>query len=125
MHLRPFLKQLEEQEKLVRIKKEVTVEYEIANIIYTLNEKPVIFEKVKGYPFPIFGGITSDRDIIAQGLGTTKEKLLLKLVEALRHPKAPEIVEKGPCQEVDRRVPPMIRPLVIWRWRSASVIPYR
>ncbi len=100
MHLRPFLKQLEEQEKLVRIKKEVSVEYEIANIMYTLNEKPVIFDHVKGYPFPVFGGITSDRDIIAQGLGTTKEKLLMKQVEALRHPKVPEIVEKGPCQEV-------------------------
>jgi 2,5-furandicarboxylate decarboxylase 1 len=100
MNLRPLLKQLEEQERLVRIKKEVSVEYEIANIMYTLNEKPVIFEKVKGYEFPVFGGITSDRDIIAQGLGTTKEKLLLKLVEALRHPKVPEIVEKGPCQEV-------------------------
>ena len=100
MNLRPFLKQLEEQEKLVRIKKEVSVEYEIANIMYTLNEKPAIFEKVKGYPFPVFGGITSDRDIIAQGLGTTKEKLLLKLVDALRHPKVPEVVDKGPCQEV-------------------------
>ena len=67
MNLRPFLKQLEEQEKLVRIKKEVSVKYEIANIMYSLNEKPVIFENVKGYEFPVFGGITSDRDIIAQG----------------------------------------------------------
>jgi len=100
MYLRPFLKQLEEQDKLVRIKKEVSVEYEIANIMYSLNEKPVIFEHVKGYEFPVFGGITSDRDIIAQGLGTTKEKQLLKMVEALRHPKVPEVVEKGSCQEV-------------------------
>ena len=51
------------------------MKYEIANIMYSLNEKPVIFEHVKGYEFPVFGGITSDRDIIAQGLGTTKEKL--------------------------------------------------
>jgi 2,5-furandicarboxylate decarboxylase 1 len=100
MNLRPFLKQLEEQEKLVRIKKEVSVKYEIANIMYSLNEKPVIFEHVKGYEFPVFGGITSDRDIIAQGLGTTKDKLMMKLVEGLRHPKVPEVVEKGPCQEV-------------------------
>ena len=100
MHLRPFLKQLEEQQKLVRITKEVSVEYEIANIMYSINEKPVIFENVKGYPFPVFGGITSDRDIIAQGLGTTKEKLLQKLVEALRHPTTPELVDNAPCQEV-------------------------
>jgi UbiD family decarboxylase len=100
MNLRVFLRQLEEQGKLVRIKKEVSVKYEIANIMYSLNERPVIFEKVKGYSFPVFGGITSDRDVIAQGLGITKEKLLMKQVEALRHPKVPEVVEKGPCQEV-------------------------
>ncbi len=73
---------------------------EIANIMYSLNEKPVIFENVKGYEFPVFGGITSDRDIIAQGLGTTKDKLMMKLVDGLRHPSIPEIVKKGPCQEV-------------------------
>jgi 2,5-furandicarboxylate decarboxylase 1 len=105
MFLRPFLKQLEEQDKLVRISKEVSVKYEIANIMYSLNEKPVIFEKVKGYEFPVFGGITSDRDIIAQGLGTTKEQLLFKLVDALRHPTLPEVVPTGSCQEVVVRDP--------------------
>ena len=100
MNLRNFLAKLEKEDKLVRIKKEVSIKYEIANIIYSLDEKPVIFENVKGYNMPIFAGITSDRDIIAEGLGTTKEKLLLKLVEALRSPKEPKIVDKAPCQEV-------------------------
>ena len=100
MNLRNFLAKLEKEDKLVRIKKEVSVKYEIADIIYSLNEKPVFFENVKGYDFPIFAGITSNRDIIAEGLGTTKEKLLLKLVDALRNPKKPEIVDKAPCQEV-------------------------
>jgi len=100
MNLRDFLLKLEKENKLVRIKKEVSVTYEIANIMYSLDEKPVIFDKVKGYPFKIFGGITSNRDIIAEGLGTTKEQLLFKLVDALRNPKKPEIVDKAPCQEV-------------------------
>ncbi|MCK5636469.1 MAG: UbiD family decarboxylase [Thermoplasmatales archaeon] len=100
MNLRDFLAKLEKEGKLVRIKKEVSTKYEIANIIYSIDEKPIIFEKVKGYSMPIFAGITSDRDIIAEGLGTTKEKLLLKLVEALRNPKEPKIVDKAPCQEV-------------------------
>ena len=100
MNLRNFLAKLEKENKLVRIKKEVSTKYEVANIIYSLDEKPVIFENVKGYDMPIFAGITSDRDIIAEGLGTTKEKLLLKLVDALRNPKKPKIVDKAPCQEV-------------------------
>jgi 2,5-furandicarboxylate decarboxylase 1 len=100
MNLRNFLTKLEKEGKLFRIKKEVSTKFEISNIIYSLDEKPVIFENVKGYPFQIFAGITSDRDIIAEGIGTTKEKLLLKLVEALRNPKKPQMVEKAPCQEV-------------------------
>lgn len=100
MKLRPFLAKLEKDGKLTRIKKEVSIKKEIANIIYSLDEKPVIFENVKGYDFPVFAGITSNRDIIAEGLGTTKEKLLLKLVDALRNPKEPKIVKKAACQEV-------------------------
>ena len=100
MNLRNFLAKLEKEGKLVRIKKEVSTEYEIASIMYSLDEQPVFFEKVKGYRFPIFGGITSNRDIIAAGLGTTKEKLLFKLVDALRNLQPPEMVDKAPCQEV-------------------------
>jgi len=100
MNLRTFLNKLEKEGKLVRIKKQVSINKEVANIIYTLNEKPVIFENVKDYNFPVFAGITSNRDIIADGLSTTKEKLLLKLVKALRDPKEPKIVKDAPCQEV-------------------------
>jgi 2,5-furandicarboxylate decarboxylase 1 len=100
MNLRSFLVKLENENKLVRIKKEVSAEYEIANIMYSLDEKPVIFDNVKGYDFPVFGGMTSNRDIIAEALGTSKDKLLQKLVNALRNPTQPELVEKAPCQEV-------------------------
>ena len=100
MYLRAFLSKLEQEKKLIRIKKEVSPQYEIANIMYSLDEQPVIFEQVKGYPFSIFGGITSNRDIIAAGLGTTKEQLLLKLVDALRIPTEPTLVESAPCQEI-------------------------
>ena len=100
MNLRDFLKKLEKEDKLTRIKKTVSHKYEIANIIYTLDEKPVIFENVKDFDFPVFAGICSNRDIIAEGVGTTKENLLMNLVKALRKPTKPEIVDKAPCQEI-------------------------
>ncbi len=100
MKLRKFLTELEEQEQLVRITKPVSHQYEIADIMYSLGEKPTIFEHVKGFDYPVFGGITSNRDIIASGLGTTKEQLLHKLVSALQKPKTPEILDAGSCQEV-------------------------
>ena len=100
MQLRNFLETLEQNNTLTRITKPVSIHKEIANIIYTLNEQPVIFENVKDYDYPIFSGITSDRDIIAKGINTTKDQLLLKLVEALRKPEIPPIVSNAPCQEI-------------------------
>jgi len=100
MNLRPFLKKLEHDGELVRIRKEVSADYELANVLNALGEKPTIFENVKGYGFPVFGGITSSRDIIAKALGTTKENLLAKTVASLRNPVPPPMVEKAPCQEV-------------------------
>ena len=79
MNLRDFLSILDKDNELIRIKKEVSTNYEIASIMYSLKEKPVIFEDVKGFDFQIFSGITSNRDVIAKGLGTTKDKLLFKL----------------------------------------------
>jgi 2,5-furandicarboxylate decarboxylase 1 len=105
MHLRPFLHQLEREGKLVRIKKEVSRDYEIANIVNTLGEQPVIFDKVKGSMYPVFAGITSNRDVIAEAFGTTKDQLLPVLVNALRHPKVPSVVSKAPCQEVVEKQP--------------------
>ena len=128
MYLRDFLSKLEQENNLVRIKKEVSAKYEIANVIYSLDEKPVIFENVKGYDFPVFAGITSDRDVIAKGLGTTKDKLLLKLVKALQNPKEPEMVDKAPCQEVITKDPDLSKIPILYhldgdggRYGSATV----
>ncbi|MFP4609105.1 MAG: UbiD family decarboxylase [Candidatus Aenigmatarchaeota archaeon] len=100
MHLRPFLDRLEEKDELIRIDKEVSHIYELANVMNSLGEKPTVFEDVKGFSFPVFGGITSDRDLIAESMGTEKKKLLPKLVDALRDPTPCEMVSEAPCQEV-------------------------
>ncbi|UCF13786.1 MAG: UbiD family decarboxylase [Thermoplasmatales archaeon] len=114
MNLRDFLSTLEKDNELIRIKKEVSTNYEIASIMYSLNEKPVIFENVKGFDFQIFSGITSNRDVIAKGLGTTKDKLLFKLVNALRNPNPPKMVDEAPCQEVIIKNPDLDKlPLLI------------
>ncbi|HID73785.1 MAG TPA: UbiD family decarboxylase, partial [Thermoplasmata archaeon] len=100
MKLRPFLEMLEEKGDLVRIEREVSAEYEIANVLNSLGERPTIFENVKGYDMPVFGGICAHRKIIAEGLGTDREGILGRLVEALRNPVEPDVVSSGPCQEV-------------------------
>lgn len=128
MNLRDFLKKLEKDGKLTRIKKPVSHRYEIANIIYSNNERPILFENVKGFDLPVFAGITSNRDIIAEGLETSKEKVLQKLVEALRKPTNPELVDKAPCQEIINKKPDMSRLPMLYhlngdggRYASATV----
>jgi 2,5-furandicarboxylate decarboxylase 1 len=97
---RSFVEQLQKNGELTRITKEVSTEYEMAGIIEALGEKPVFFEKVKESRMPVVAGLLSSKDLIARGLGVKKEQLLQKLSAALEHPVAPDVVEKGECQEI-------------------------
>jgi 2,5-furandicarboxylate decarboxylase 1 len=96
---RSFLKQLDKNGELIRIKKEVSTEYEMAGIIDALGEKPVFFEKVKESNIPVVGGIVSSKELIARALNIEKEQLLPKLSNAIENPVRPDVVEKGECQE--------------------------
>ena len=100
MNLREFIDKLDNDGDLIRVKKEISAEYEIANVLNSLGERPTIFENVRGYDLPVFGGICAHRETIGKGLGTDKEGVLKKLVDALRNPVEPEMVSNAPCQEV-------------------------
>ena len=97
---RSFLEQLDKDGELVRIRKEVSTEYEMAGIIDALSEKPVFFEKVKESNIPVVGGFVSSRELIARALNIKKEQLLHKLSNAIENPVRPDVVEKGECQEI-------------------------
>jgi len=98
--LRGFLEQLDKNGELVRIRKEVSTEYEMAGIIDALGEKPVFFEKVKESTVPVVAGLVSSKELIARALNIEKEHLLHKLSNAIENPLPPDIVEKGECQEM-------------------------
>jgi 2,5-furandicarboxylate decarboxylase 1 len=97
---RDFVEQLQKNGELTRITKEVSTEYEMAGVIEALGEKPVFFEKVRDSTMPVVAGLLSSKDLIARGLGIRKDKLLPTLSNALEHPVAPVVVEKGECQEI-------------------------
>ena len=100
MGFRSFLEQLDKNGELIKIKKEVSTEYEIAGIIDALGEKPVFFEKVKESSIPVVGGLVSSKELIARALHIKKEQLLHKLSNAIENPVRPDVVEKGECQEI-------------------------
>src|SRR3990172_7889505 len=94
---RNFLEQLEKSGELTKISREVSIELEMAGVIEALREKPVLFEKVKESSIPVAGGFLSSKDLIARGLGITKDQLLQKLSNALENPLPPEVMDKGKC----------------------------
>ena len=100
MVLRKFIEGLEAGNRLVRIRKEVSTEFEIANILAALDGKVVLFEKVRESRFPVIGNLISSRELVASSLGIGEEQLLGALVGAINNPKKPEVVGSGPCQEV-------------------------
>jgi len=97
---RSFLQQLDKNGELIRIRKEVSTEYEMAGIIDALGEKPVFFEKVKESSIPVVAGLVSSKELIAEALNIKREQMLHKLSNAIENPLPPDVVEKGECQEI-------------------------
>lgn len=100
MDFRNFLDQLDENGELIHITKEVSIEYEMAGIINSLGEKPVLFEKVNESNIPVVAGLVSSKLLIAKALNLERQELLYNLSRAMENPILPKIVSKGECQEV-------------------------
>jgi UbiD family decarboxylase len=100
MGFRNFLERLDKDGELIRIRKEVSTEYELAGIIDALGEKPAVFEKVKESHIPVVAGLVSSKELIARALNLEKDQLLHKLSHAIGNPLPPDVVAKGECQQI-------------------------
>ncbi len=100
MSFRSFIAKLEKENKLIKINKKVSTEFEIANILAALDGKVVLFNNVKDSNFSVVGNVVSTRELIASALEIEKEQILQKLSFAIDNLKEPEIIEEAPCQEV-------------------------
>jgi 2,5-furandicarboxylate decarboxylase 1 len=103
MGFRGFLEQLEKEERLTRIRKEVSTDLEMAGIIEALGEQPVYFEKVKESNIPVVGGLVSSKELVAKAFDVNMKQLLHKLSGAIENPLPPDVVKNGECQEVVER----------------------
>lgn len=101
MEFREFLGVLEKKGMLLRVKKEVDTKFEIATIAKMLNDKPILFENVKGHDMPVVTNICSTRELVAIGLGVKKEEIIRKLVEGIENPKKPRVAEARGYQEME------------------------
>lgn len=98
--LRAVLERLEKKGDLTICSKEVDPKFELGAVLtYFNNEKPILFNNVKGSKIPVAGAVYGNRQIICDLIDTDMEGRLLKIMEAIANPKPYKIVDKGPVQE--------------------------
>lgn len=101
MGFREHLQQLEDDSRLIHIKKDVSKRLEAAGILKAAEEKAVLFERIKESPFRVAGNLFPTKESIARYFGVTSAEIIPMLVRAITDPVEPPIVPKAPCQEVD------------------------
>jgi len=103
MSFRDFIDQVTKSGDLVSIDRQVSVDYELANVAHALDGRTVLFNHIKDYPgWRICAGACSSRRFFGMGLGVPVADLLHTNARALVNPEPPPLVESGPCQQVIR-----------------------
>lgn len=95
--LRTFLAILEQRGELVRIKKEVDRQHEVAAVMKSSAQQggPVLlFERVKASKIPIAANVLASRHRVALALGTNIDQLLDTYRQRLREPIAPVKIDE-------------------------------
>jgi UbiD family decarboxylase len=104
MDLREFLKVLEEEHELQKIKVEVDPKHELGAICKIHNERPnspaLLFENVKGHRIPVVGQLLASDRRVALALGLSQENVFNETVQRASNPIAPKLVSKGASQDV-------------------------
>jgi UbiD family decarboxylase len=104
MDLREFLKVLEEEHELQKIKVEVDPKHELGAICKIHNERPnspaLLFENVKGHTIPVVGQLLASDRRVALALGLSQENVFNETVQRASNPIAPKLVSKGACQAI-------------------------
>jgi UbiD family decarboxylase len=104
MDLHEFLKVLEEEHELVKIKAEVDAKHELGAICKIHNERPnspaLLFENVKGHKIPVVGQLLASDRRVALALGLSQENVFDETVRRANHPLPTRLVSSGPCQEI-------------------------
>jgi 2,5-furandicarboxylate decarboxylase 1 len=92
-------------DEFVIVSKEVDPAYEITALVVKmekeLRRRPVLlFEKVKGTPFPVLTNLHASRSRLALGMGSAPENMLRTYLAAMERPIPPRVVATGPVKDV-------------------------
>jgi len=101
MSLRAFIEKMEQQGEVVHVPDKVSPRYEMSSILQVFSDGPLLFfENVEGYRTKVVGNVCGTRSRICSALATSAECLYERLLEALRSPKPPKIIEDAPVKQV-------------------------
>ncbi|MEM3364128.1 MAG: UbiD family decarboxylase [Candidatus Micrarchaeia archaeon] len=87
--LREFIYEIEKEGILKKVKKPVSLRYELASVMHHAGETPLLFEKVKESEIPVIGNIFSNKELVARYLNLHKGELVKALATAISRPSAP------------------------------------
>ncbi|MFH0956245.1 MAG: UbiD family decarboxylase, partial [Candidatus Aenigmatarchaeota archaeon] len=104
MGFRDFVEKAKKEGMLLTIKKPVSKRLEASGILAALQEKPVLFEKIKESGFRVAGNLCTSKEAFADYFGIKPSGLVSKMINAIDHPSKPKVVASAPCQEVDMQV---------------------
>ena len=87
--LREFVHELEKEGTLKRVKKPVSLKYELAAVLHKAGETPVLFDKVVESEIPAVGNIFANKTLVAKYLNVRRDELVKALATAISHPSNP------------------------------------
>jgi len=101
MDVRRFLKWARDDDLLVEIEQPVDPCLESARLIFALDGKPVLFNRLSRHPdWRLLAGMCAQRETFAAALGCSVPELIPRMAEALKTPQPPPVLDRGPCQAV-------------------------
>ncbi|MDS7594275.1 UbiD family decarboxylase [Agrobacterium tumefaciens] len=97
---RSLLAKLAGQGKLLTVDQEIDPVYDLSALLSLTHETfAVRANRIKGYDLPVFGNMLSDLDRIAMAMNVPRENIQSALIESIRKPIAPIVVDEAPVQE--------------------------
>ena len=101
--VRSTIEWLKQEGELISVTEEIDRDLEVVGVIKALDNGPAfLFENIKGYPeVRTIANIFAREDRVARMFDVDDwRKLKFKVLEGIRHPIPPKIVDQAPCQEV-------------------------
>jgi len=100
-----FIKKLDNDGILVKINKPVSVNYEMASIIKSIQRRPILFTKPvlkngRKSEYPVIANLCPTRQLLAKALDTEEKNILKKILDAINNPTKPAYT-KEEYEEID------------------------